>query len=131
MQARYFRRRSVRTLWALLAVFALLYAQGLRVCIHGTGGADSPPSDAQASGIYLEGALTPSDESRCSTDQDISLAGIVADAPATVSLFLLFLPAPLVLLPPRRLLGTVPLSQPLFATGRGHSLRPPLRAPPR
>lgn len=129
MLARHFRRRSVRWVLALLTVFAVLYAQGLRVCIHGAGFTDLSNRDAQTS-IYLESALAPSNESTCSTHQDVSLSGILKDV-SPASLFLLFLAILIILLPPRRLLGTVRPQEPSFDTRCGYGLRPPLRAPPR
>lgn len=140
MSARYFPRRSVRTFGALLAVFALLYAQGLRVCIHGAG-LIGVASDAVAPTMYLESTLATGDTEACETDRhvsdersacwvDISLAGILKDI-TTAPLLLPFVVILIALLPPRLLLRIVRPPQPLFPTGRGHSLRPPLRAPPR
>ena len=129
MPARHFHRRSVRLALALLTVFAILYAQGLRVCIHGAGFTDFSGSDAQAS-IYLESALAPGDASTCSTDEDVSLSGILKDV-SPASLFLIFLAILIVLMPPRRLLRTVRPQDSLFDTRCGYGLRPPLRAPPR
>lgn len=129
MLARPFHRRSIRVVLAILTVFAILYAQGLRICIHGAGHSDFSRSDAQTS-IYLESALAPGDEPTCSTDHDVSVSGIVKDV-STVSLLLPFLVILIVLLPPRLLLRVVRPPERLFDTSRGYGLRPPLRAPPR
>lgn len=136
MPARHFQRRSVRTIWALLTAFAILYALGLRVCIHGAGFAGGA-----APSIYLESTLATNEGDGCSAKQhvsderdacwvDVSLSGILNDI-STTSLLLPFLVILVVLSPPRLLLRIVRPPQPLFPTGRGHSLRPPLRAPPR
>lgn len=139
MLARYFQRRSVRALWALLIAFAMLYALGLRVCVQGAGFAGAA-GDAGAPSLYLESILATSDDNACAPEPpagdgcgcwaDISLFGIVNDV-ATASLLLPFLIVLVVLWPPRLLVRGVRPPVPLFATGRGFSLRPPPRAPPR
>lgn len=140
MLARYFQRRSVRALWALLIAFAILYALGLRVCIHGAGFAGAA-GDAGAPSLYLESStLATIDDNACAPEPhqgdgsgccvDVPFSSILKDV-ATASLLLPFLIVLIVLLPPRLLVRGVPPPVPSFATGRGFSLRPPLRAPPR
>lgn len=136
MSTSHFQRPSTRLIWVLMTVLAILYAQGLRVCIHGAGYTDFSASDTPASSMYLESAiassaLTAGSEPACPPEQDVSLSGILKDV-STPSLFLLFLAILIVLLPPRQLLRIVRPPQPLlFDTSRSYGLRPPLRAPPR
>lgn len=136
MSSRYSRHRSVRTIWALLIVFAILYGLGLRVCIHGTSLAgEATPS------IYLESTLATSEGDECSATQhasderdtcwvDVPLSATLKDIP-TAWLLPPFLAALGLLSSPRLLTRLVRPPQPLFPGGCRHSLRPPLRAPPR
>lgn len=141
MPARYLQRRSVRLIWALLTTFAILYALGLRVCIHGVGFAGAVGGAASPS-ICLESTLATNEGDGCSSADshipgeddarwvDVSLFGIVKDV-STAPLFLPFVVILIVLSLPRLLLRVVRPPERLSDTGRGHGLRPPLRAPPR
>lgn len=140
MPARYFHRRSVHTLGALLVVFALLYTQGLRVCIHGAGFVGAA-GDVTAPSICLESTLAANDNDACAAQRhgsdesdacwvDVSLGGILKDI-SIAPLLLPYLATLVALLPPRLLLRVARPAQPLFAASGGHNLRPPLRAPPR
>lgn len=98
-------------------------------------------TDAAAPSIYLESTLATNEGSSCSANSqipaeddacwvDVSLSGIINEI-STAPLLLPFMAILIGLSPPRLSLRVVRPPERLFDIGRGHSLRPPLRAPPR
>lgn len=126
------RRCRAARIVAVVMAFAMLFAQGLRLCIHTTavsGGNDTPA--AVSALVHLENNLGSSD------DADGNAA--VRDVPLSLDLvklvydlvFAVILTAFVVFLLPERTANPQPLAEFHPRLGGVPGLRPPLRAPPR
>lgn len=118
-------RRTLRHA-ALLLVPLLLFAQGLRLCLH----ADTV-DHARTLAVHLESNLSAVDDHDTSTgDVDVSLAVLIKAFHSALAVALV---TSLMLLAylPRRLTRHISLPEFRFSPFAVYSLTPPLRAPPR
>jgi hypothetical protein len=130
MRISQFTRRTRRAV-ALLLLPVLVFALGLRVCLHADGAAALAPGQVHAAAVHLESDLTTAghhDES--STDVDVSFEGLMS----LMVLSLLFVLAVvcLRLAPVLRTFRRISLASiQRVAPPPVYLLAPPLRAPPR
>lgn len=120
--------RRVLTLWLVLVI---LFAQGLRLCLHAPHAADE--MHVHATAIHLESNLTsPADSDDDANDSHVSLAfvlfkfGKFIDSLAVAAV----LTAALLLFLSRETVRVPASVEAILALPGGHRLRPPLRAPP-
>lgn len=112
-------------------VLALLWAQGLQICIHAAEETAADSTHAQAGIVDFESTLTVLGNSQeQATDVDIPLSATLKSFQSGFAL--LFVAVLLhVLFVPRQLLSAKRLPETPPRTPRGYDWRPPLRAPPR
>lgn len=120
--------RTRRRLLLFLAL-ALLFAQGVRLCIHAHTTVDGTVPVAGAPALHLESLPNTDDGAGESNDHlpiSLALMKLVLDAAIVVLFTALFL---IGLAWQLRYLESAPQASPV--TSGAWSLRPPLRAPPR
>jgi len=112
-------------------ILTILWAQGLRVCMHCCHEASSHEGHEHALVVHLEGALTMSEDCNDTTSWDEStLFALLKDVAA--KLIFLMAPVAVLLLVSRRPVQTAwPLSLSPPILQHRYPLSPPLRAPPR
>ncbi len=111
-------------------ILTILWAQGLRVCVHPQHDASSHEGHEHALVVHLEGALMMSEDCNDTTSWDESPLFALLKNLATKLIFLVA-PAVMLLFVSRRCLR---MSPPLPASPVAiahYPLTPPLRAPPR
>ncbi len=117
-------RRCIRRV-ALLLVPLLLFAQGLRLCLH-----TDTTDQARNLTVHLESNLSAVDDHDTSTgDVDVLLAVLVKAFHSALA-FALVSSLMLLVYLPRRLTQHIPLPEFRFPPSAVYSLTPPLRAPP-
>ncbi|MBI3547302.1 MAG: hypothetical protein HY081_12040 [Gammaproteobacteria bacterium] len=120
--------KSALVFWLILA---LLFTQGMRVCLHAHDAIAPAPDHAHASSMHLESTLSAAaDHEESAFDTDVSLSALLKAfysslAFAVVLAFGFFTPILLQLVRHR------PSAEIWFPASALYSLTPPLRAPPR
>ena len=125
------RYTARRTLIAWL-IFALLLAQGLRVCMHDYGAPHVAEHAHDVAATHLESTFSVLDDHGESiSDTHITLTGIlkqITDKPLFAALFIVLL---FILLVQQRTVWLAQLRDRVFRPPLGRYFSPPLRAPPR
>lgn len=112
-------------------ILALLFAQGLRVCMHAYDAPHAAEHDHEVSAAHLESTFSMGDgHGEEISDNHISLIGILKHLTAEPLLAALFITLLLVLLP-LNIIRFARSCGPVFHPSHGHYFSPPLRAPPR
>lgn len=111
-------------------ILTVLWAQGLRVCVHPQHDASSHEGHEHTLVVHLEGALTISDDCNETTSWDESALFALLKNLATKLIFLVALAVLLLFVSRRCLWMSPPLSKSPVAFSH-YPLTPPLRAPPR
>ena len=113
-------------------ILALLFAQGLRVCIHAYDAPHAVEHAHDAAATHIESSFSVLDDhGEAMSDSHITLIGILKNLTAEPLFAALFVSLLFILLTQQ---GTVWLTQPrdrVFRPPHGHYFSPPLRAPPR
>lgn len=114
-------------------ILALLFAQGLRLCLHDHNAPHMAAHEHEASAAHLESTLSVLDgHGEAMTDTHVSLVGILKDLAAEPLVAVVFVMLLLFILPLQQPVVRIklPLHR-IFHLPRGHYCSPPLRAPPR
>ena len=126
-----FTKITLRILIAWLFL-ALLFAQGLRVCIHAYDAPHVAAHDHEVSAAHLESTFSMGDgHGEEMSDTHISLIGILKHLSAQPLITALFISLLFILLTQPGVVWLVQLRDLVFRPPHGHYFSPPLRAPPR
>jgi len=113
-------------------ILALLFAQGLRVCIHTYGAPHLAAHAHDATTTHLESTLSLFDgHDESTSDVHVPLIGVLKHLSAEPLIAALFITLLLVLLPQQRAVWFAQPRDRVFRPPHGHYFSPPLRAPPR
>jgi hypothetical protein len=114
-------------------ILALLFAQGLRVCIHAYGNLTHVAAHAHdVAATHLESTLSLLDgHDESTSDVHVPLIGVLKHLSAEPLIAALFITLLLVLLPQQRAVWFAQPRDRVFRPPHGHYFSPPLRAPPR
>jgi len=125
----FLRYRNNRSIVASITAFAVLFALGLRLCVHGADDGDSAFANGKV--VHLESMLDSDDDGAQGTgNQDLPLSLALVKLKLDLSFVSLFT-AIFLFGVVWKVLYSRPIPDSLFATCNAAFLRPPLRAPPR
>lgn len=125
-----FNRRSVRS-FAFVLIPILLFAQGLRMCLHAHEGQWHATDHRHASLVHLESTLsTTADHEESTAAVDVPLAALLKAFNSTLAFAVVFVLVFLAFAPRPRVWRLSPAGF-WFRPSVVHRFTPPLRAPPR
>ena len=128
----YMSAQTIHRILISWLILALLFAQGLRVCIHTYGEPHVAAQVHNAAATHLESTFSMLDDhGGAMSDTHITLIGILKSLTAEPLYAALFITLLFILLTQQRTVWLVQPRDQVFRPPHGHYFSPPLRAPPR